>query len=469
MSRPNILFILADDLGWGDVSCHGSPIRTPNIDRLMKQGVELGQHYVQPMCTPTRASLLSGRYPSRFGPHATVPSNRPVFPDGYQTLASVLRDSGYDTGLFGKWHLGATQNHGPNEFGFNYSYGSRTGGVDPYTHRYRNGVYSFPWHRNGKKVDEQGHVTDLIINEALSWIESREDPWFCYVPFTAVHVPVKSTQEWLDEYAFETFDDDPLKDASFKRYAGYASHMDHAIGQLVESLEKTNQRDNTIIIFSSDNGSIGSAPLHASDVYPGWQEDSPRLGSNLPLRGYKAQLYEGGMRTPTLINWRGKLEPGRMDHPVHVSDWMPTLLNLLNIDPPTDPKWDGLDIWPLISGTQEAPDPREIYWNFRAGKGFGFRSGDWKLISSAGQGMPGVYEEYSTSESVKDRTIELFNLADDPYETKEISGTEKDKVEELLNRIEEEFEKDYTDKRPDLENFPDPLNNTDNPRSFTPI
>ena len=177
MSRPNILFILADDLGWGDVSCHGSPIRTPNIDRLMKQGVELGQHYVQPMCTPTRASLLSGRYPSRFGPHATVPSNRPVFPDGYQTLASVLRDSGYDTGLFGKWHLGATQNHGPNEFGFNYSYGSRTGGVDPYTHRYRNGVYSFPWHRNGKKVDEQGHVTDLIINEALSWIESREDPY----------------------------------------------------------------------------------------------------------------------------------------------------------------------------------------------------------------------------------------------------------------------------------------------------
>ena len=123
MSTPNVLYILADDLGWGDVSCHGSPIRTPNIDRLVQGGVELTQHYVCPMCTPTRTSLLTGRHPGRFGPHATVPSNAPVLPDGYPTLATVLRDAGYDTGLFGKWHLGSAPQFGPQAYGFNTGYG----------------------------------------------------------------------------------------------------------------------------------------------------------------------------------------------------------------------------------------------------------------------------------------------------------------------------------------------------------
>ena len=198
--RPNILFILADDLGWGDVGYHGSNIRTPNIDRLVETGVELDRHYVQPMCTPTRAALLTGRYPSRFGPHATVPSNHPVLADGYETLASTLRNAGYDTGLFGKWHLGSSPKYAPNEFGFDWSYGSLAGGVDPYNHRYKAGPYSRTWHRNGKPVDERGHVTDLIVSEAVEWIESRRNPWFCYVPFTAVHVPVKAPQEWLDRY-----------------------------------------------------------------------------------------------------------------------------------------------------------------------------------------------------------------------------------------------------------------------------
>jgi arylsulfatase A-like enzyme len=130
MEQPNILYILADDLGWADIGLHGAPIRTPNIDRLGREGVELTQHYACPMCTPTRASLLTGRYPSRFGAHATVPSNAPVLPDGYQTLATALRDAGYDTGLFGKWHLGSSPRYGPNEFGFNTAYGSLAGGVE---------------------------------------------------------------------------------------------------------------------------------------------------------------------------------------------------------------------------------------------------------------------------------------------------------------------------------------------------
>ena len=441
---PNILFILADDMGWGDVSRHGSIIRTPNIDRLMAQGIELNQHYVQPMCTPTRASLLTGRYPSRFGPHATVPSNRPVLPDGYQTLASTLRDSGYDTGLFGKWHLGSTKNATPNAFGFNYSYGSLAGGVDPYNHRYKKGTYSFTWHRNGEAVEEHGHVTDLVANEAINWMETRQDPWFCYVPFTAVHAPIKPTQESLDQYAFEHYDDDPSRDHSVKMYAAYASHMDQVIGKMVESLEVTGQRDNTIIIFSSDNGAIDDCPLHALDQYPGSQEAKARLGSNLPYRGFKAQLYEGGIRTPTLINWRGILNPGVMSHPVHVSDWMPTLLNLLDIEPPTDPKWDGKNIWPLITGHEIDPKSRDIYWNFKAESGFAIRSGDWKLISSE-------------TDDPDNRTLELFNMEKDPYETEDLADRNVSKVSELVTKIEAQFSKDYLDVRPDLENYAETL------------
>ena len=431
MSQPNILFILADDLGWGDLSCHDSPIRTPNLDRLMAGGIELGQHYVMPMCTPTRTAFLTGRYPGRFGAHATVPSNFPVLPDGYPTIATVLRDAGYDTGLFGKWHLGSMSQYGPNHYGFNRSYGSLAGGVDPYNHRYKKGDYSVTWHSDGELVEEQGHVTDLIVGQALDWIESRDGPWFCYVPFTAVHAPIKPTQAWLDQYASERFDDDLLKDASFKRYAAYTSHMDQAVGRLVESLEVTGQRDDTIIVFSSDNGAIHDCPLHSTDMYPGWQEDQPRLGSNLPLRGFKAQMYEGGIHTPTLINWRGSLSPGRMDHPVHVSDWMPTFTKLVGASPRVDPQWDGVDIWPLIAEGAEPPD-RSIYWNFRDTAGLGARRGDWKLMKHYGK-------------------TELFNIAEDPYEEREVSADHPEIVAELSDWMQEQRKFDDTSKRDDVD------------------
>ena len=341
VDKPNILFILADDLGWGDVSYHGSDIRTPAIDRLAESGIQLEQHYVCPMCTPTRVSFLTGRYPSRFGRRATIPSPPPVLPDNYETLETSLRNCGYDTGLFGKWHLGSSPQFGPNHFGFNTSYGSLAGGVDPYNHHYKRGEFSQTWHRNCKLIKQSGHVTDLITDEATKWLSKQEKPWFCYVPFTAVHVPIKAPQKWLDQYQFSTYDDDPLKDQSFKRYAAYTSQMDSAVGRLIEVLECLNQRDNTIIIFSSDNGAISSARLHSSDQYPGWQEEQPKLGSNKPFRGQKAQLYEGGIRTPTIINWRGKLSPGICLQPLHIADWMPTLTNLADCELNHDPQWDG--------------------------------------------------------------------------------------------------------------------------------
>ncbi len=434
--RPNILFVLADDLGWGDLSLHDSPIRTPTIDRLAREGVELGQHYVCPMCTPTRASLLTGRYPGRFGPHATVPSNAPVLPDGYQTLATLLRNTGYDTGLFGKWHLGSSPRFGPNEYGFETAYGSLAGGVDPYNHFYKRGEYSVTWHRNGQLVEEAGHVTDLITREAVSWIERCQRPFFCYVPFTAVHVPVKPTQDWLNAYQDQSFDRDLLKDASFRKYAAYTSHMDAAIAQLLEALERTGQRENTLVIFSSDNGAINESPLHGTDKYPGWQEAYPRLGSNSPFRGVKAQLYEGGIRTPTIANWRGHLAPGTMDHPVQIVDWMPTLSALAGACPEADPHWDGVDIWPLIDG-DESPNPkRHIYWNFRGGKNLGLRLGDWKLIDR---------------EDGNQRQLELFNISEDPQEQHEVACDYPDRVDELYSRIRAECQLDGSSKRDDVD------------------
>jgi arylsulfatase A-like enzyme len=432
--KPNILFILADDLGWGDVSYHDSIIRTPSIDRLAASGVELDQHYVCPMCTPTRVSFLTGRYPGRFGRHATVPSNPPVLPDGYETLATSLRNCGYDTALFGKWHLGSSPQYGPNHYGFNTAYGSLAGGVDPYNHRYKKGEFSITWHHNGKFVEERGHVTDLILREALQWIETRESPWFCYVPFTAVHIPAKAPQPWLDKYEFETYDDDPLRDRSFKKYAAYASHMDYAVGQLVEALVCMCQRENTIIVFSSDNGAISDYPVHSTDQYPGWQEDTPRLGSNTPLRGQKAQVYEGGVRTPTLISWPSVLTPGKCEHPMQIVDWMPTFTRLVGYTPEHNPQWDGVDVWSLLTGERQEIENRSIFWNFR-GTEFGMRQGGWKLI---------------TSEPIDPQKSELFNLDSDLYETQDVARDNPEIVRRLLDMIARERELDGGSKRSDV-------------------
>lgn len=430
VDKPNILFILADDLGWGDVSYHGSDIRTPAIDRLAESGIQLEQHYVCPMCTPTRVSFLTGRYPGRFGRRATTPSNPPVLPDNYETLATSLRNNGYDTGLFGKWHLGSSPQFGPNHFGFNTSYGSLAGGVDPYNHHYKRGEFSQTWHRNCQLIKQSGHVTDLITDEAIKWVVGREKPWFCYVPFTAVHVPIKAPQKWLDQYQFSTYDDDPLKDQSFKRYAAYTSQMDSAVGRLIEVLECLNQRDNTIIIFSSDNGAISSARLHSSDQYPGWQEEQPKLGSNKPFRGQKAQLYEGGIRTPTIINWRGKLSPSVCLQPLHIADWMPTLTNLADCKLNHDPKWDGVDIWPVIAEGKKV-DNRVLFWNFK-GTQFCLRQGNWKLITT---------DDMSASDS------QLYHIESDPYETTDLSLGRPEIVKQLLDQVTQQRKLDGISQR----------------------
>jgi len=226
--RPNILLIVADDLGWGDVGWHGGFGKTPHLDRLVAEGVELDRHYVQPVCTPTRAALLTGRYPGRFGPHVIAPSNRRALPRGTATLASVLRSAGYATFQTGKWHLGSRPEWGPNQCGFDHSYGTLTGAADPWTHKYRRGPYEDTWHRDGDRLDEDGNATEFVAAEAVRRIREGAGlrdvagdrrPWLLYVAFHAVHTPVDAPEAFKRLYDGVRFDPDPARHDSRLRLA----------------------------------------------------------------------------------------------------------------------------------------------------------------------------------------------------------------------------------------------------------
>lgn len=432
--RPNILLIVADDLGWNDVSYHGSTCRTPHLDQLAKTGVELDQHYVQPVCSPTRAALLSGRYPSRFGPHVTKPSNRRAFPADTVTLASALKSVGYSTYITGKWHLGSRPEWGPNNYGFDQSYGILTGAADPWTHAYRPGPYAHTLHRNHTTVREEGNLTELLTEQAVEWIRANREPWFIYVPFTAVHIPIDTPEEYKQQWADKTWFDDPALNESKRRYAAFISQLDAKIGQLVSALDESGQREKTLIIFTSDNGGLArGGNAYISDVPP-----TPVLADNTPLRGFKNELYEGGIRVPALVNWKGHLEPRKMTAPMHVADWMPTLTQLVGWQPEEDLQWDGQNIWPLLTGEESSPQERTIYWALgdRKQGSFAVRKGDWKLIlRPSGK-------------------VELFNLGNDPREKTNLAADQPERVEELKGLIAKHQEQDLHKIPADIVDFP---------------
>jgi arylsulfatase A-like enzyme len=427
MTQPNVLFLLADDMGWGDVGYHGSYIDTPNIDRMAGLGLELDRHYVCPICTPTRVSLLTGRFPARFGRRATWPSNEPVLPEGYPTIASMFRNAGYATGLFGKWHLGSSPEFGPQHFGFDHSYGPLAGGIDPYSHLYKEGPFSRTWHRNGEFVEERGHVTDLLADEAARWIEDRSEPWFCYVPFTAVHCPVIAPEPWVDRYAGKVNESDPLRARSLEVYGAYASHMDHCIGRIIEAVKRCNALHDTIVIFASDNGASQGNPASDVNKYPDYHEPLLGLGSNGTLRGWKGTTYEGGIRTPAVLYWQGHIPHGKCVEPFCVADWMPTFADMLGAE--ADPRWDGRSVWPMLNGGGDAP-AREIHWNLLH-REFAVLRDDWKLI----------YQTENTP------TCDLFNLAEDPYERRNLAGERPELVAELRDCIERNHKLDNVDER----------------------
>jgi arylsulfatase A-like enzyme len=414
--RPNILLIVADDMGWADTGYQGSPIPTPQLDHLAGQGIVLDQHYVAPMCTPTRAALLTGRYWSRFG--NTKPSNERVLPWNTLTLARVLNAEGYHTGISGKWHLGSLPQWGPGKFGFDQSYGSLAGGVHPYNHLYKAEPYMHTWHRNDTLIEEEGHVTDLIGREAVRFIqEERSDPFFLYVPFTAVHDPFDEPKVWLDSVLF--------MDAGRRQYAACVSHMDATVGKMVEALDRSGELENTLIIFFSDNGGTdGDGSLN----YPEGRANAPIKGLNFPLRGWKKEVYEGGIRVPAFIHWPKELKPAKVTVPVHVVDWMPTLCALLDIPEPDSAKWDGVNIWPLLKGEEPAElADREFYWQGVNRKSAALRQGNWKLVLHRGQ--------------EKDR-IELFDLSQDPNEIEDLSQEQASRVAALIRALAEQEKRD---------------------------
>lgn len=430
-AKPNILLIVADDLGWSDVGWHGGFAKTPHMDKLAHSGVELDRHYVQPVCTPTRTALMSGRYPGRFGPQPLSPSNLRAMPLGTVTLASALKSLGYSTYQSGKWHLGARPEWGPTAFGFDHGYGTLTGAADPWTHKYRKAnPYENTWQRDGVRLDEQGNATELVAAEALRRIRERRSPWFMYVPFHAVHTPVDAPEEYKRLYDGVKFHDDPAKHDSRLRMAAMVSQLDAKIGAFVAALDETGQRGNTLIVFTSDNGGIESL----KNDYVGSVGDSPLNSENDPLRGQKGTLYEGGIRVCAFASWPGKLAPRKLAAPMHAVDWLPTIAELVGYKPSTDLKWDGLSRWSALSGPNENPKQRTIY--IATTKGHALLRGNLKLIQS------------------KQGPAELYDLGTDPYEKSDLAATKPLELAELQRLLAEQIAQDDPKLPPDLVGLP---------------
>ncbi|SHM79670.1 Arylsulfatase A [Cyclobacterium lianum] len=412
--KPNILFILPDDLGWADVGYHGSEIKTPNIDRLARSGKILSQHYVMPTCTPTRVSLMTGKYPSRYG--VLAPAYGEVIDLGDPTIASLLAENGYYTAIAGKWHMGSPP-YTPLKYGFQSSYGYFDGQIDPYTHEYKTETEQTErrsWHRNDEYLEEGGsHVTDLITAEAIRIIEEeRDQPFFLYVAHHVPHYPLSEPEKYHSIYK-----DELMMHHSRRLFAASVSHLDESIGQIIAALERTGKRKNTLIVFVSDNG--GQQSWQSETEYEGRYADKPHvvLGNNYPLRGWKGSLHEGGIRVPGFVNWPGHLEPGIVDHPIHISDWLPTLYRFTGNGNKPGTKLDGVDVWPQISANQTPEKPKAMYWKIRNTQAV--RKGDWKLLL------------HSNGDA------ELYHLKPDFRETRNLKERHPEKVEELVALIEQ--------------------------------
>ncbi len=359
---------------------------------------------------------MSGRNPSRFAIHSAIGGrSEQALPRDTMTLARVLKSRGYFTAISGKWHLGLRPEVGPRKYGFDSSYGYLHGQLDQYTHLYKNGDRT--WHRNDEFVDESGHATDLIAAEAVRVIGAkRQQPFFLYVTFSVPHYPLQEEEKWLAPYRAT------IKDESRRLFAASVTHLDDAVGRIVKSLESSGQLSNTLVVFTSDNG--GQREYHSDTDYGGKHGPNPTLGDNRPWRGWKGEMYEGGVRVPAFAYWKDRLKPRVLNEPVSAMDWLPTLAQLAGAETKSDWKLDGRNVWPLITGAQTRDEPRTLYWT--DGRTSAVLDGDWKLITS--QRQP--------------QQVELFDLASDPYETKNGAMTNAARLQALRQRLNEELAKD---------------------------
>jgi len=404
---PHIVHIVSDDQGWKDVGFRGSDIMTPNIDQLARTGAELQEFYTQPFCSQTRAAMLTGRYPFRYGMQiGAIPSGAHYgVPTDEWYLPQSLREAGYMTALVGKWHVGhAKREFWPRHRGFDYFYGALVGELDYFTHS-AHGIVD--WYRDDRQIKEEGYVTTLLGNDAVRLIEKHDPdkPLYLYLAFTSPHTPYQAPQDYLDRYK-------TIADPARRAYAAMITAMDDQIGRVVAALEKRKMRDNTIILFHSDNGGTRSAKFTGESAVKG--ELPPNNG---PYREGKGTLYEGGTRVVAVANWPGRIKAGQVNEMIHVIDLFPTLIGLAGGRFDKSKPVDGLDVWQTISAGQ--PSPRtEMVYNIDPSGG-AIRQGDWKLVWLAL--LPG--------------NVELFNLAADPSEKTNLVDANPDKVKALQGRI----------------------------------
>lgn len=449
--NPNILLILVDDMGWGDVG-YNTPTKvyTPNIDKLAGEGAIFEQHYTMSQCTPTRIACFTGRYPSRFPYDGKAATNLKCFDVGTPTLATMLKEEGYRTYLVGKWHMGSDPADGPNNHGFDESYGSLAGAVGMYDHRYRKGKYERAWHRDHKPIegDESGvHSTDLLTREAKRIIKKDADsPFFMMLTYHAPHTPLDErgtfvdfpthispldSARWENEEDIIWFNDPEGKiqkepDPQKRLMLAAINHLDFAIGQVVQELQEQGKLGNTIIMFSSDNGPQMHWP---GNLYP----DDLKLDNfnqPIPMRGAKLDVWEGGIHVPAFICWNGKIEPQRIQTPVHIIDWFPTIASFSNHEMGDSCDLDGLDLkLLLLYGTKLAD--RDLYWVWNSQiNRWALRYNDMKVVKY-GKEQPRLSTDW-----------ELYNISLDPKETYNIASEYPEVLFELHKRFENQRAKD---------------------------
>ncbi len=399
--KPNILFIVGDDMGYGDVGFHNCrDIPTPNLDSLAKSGVHFTSGYVSgPYCSPTRAGLLTGRYQERFG-HEFNPNGKNGLPLTETTIADRLRAAGYATGIVGKWHLGAPPEMHPQKRGFEDFFGF-LGGAHSYFDK--SGIL-----RGEEQVKELDYTTDAFGREAIAFIaRHKSQPWFLYLAFNAVHTPMHATDDRIAKFP-------NIEDKQRRTYDAMMLAMDENIGRVRKYLADSGLDKNTFVIFISDNG---------GPTMPG----TTMNGSvNTPLRGSKRTTLEGGIRVPFIVSWPDHVKPGVFDQPAIQLDLTATALAVAGVDVKPEWKLDGVNLLPFLAGEKSGPPHEALYWRF--GEQMAIRAGDFKLVRYDSNA------DTKTGRRQPATSAKLYNLADDIGETKDLAATMPDKMKELQSK-----------------------------------
>jgi len=390
-AQPNLVIFYADDLGWGELGCQGNPqIPTPNIDAIARNGVRFTNGYVAATyCSPSRAGLMTGRYPTRFGHEFNSVANRTGLRLDQVTLAERLRSLGYATACVGKWHLGGGLEYRPTRRGFDEFFGTLAN--TPFFHP-TNFVDSRISDDVRPVTDPAFYTTDAYAERAIDWIErSKGRPWFLYLPFNAQHAPLQAPKKYLDRFS-------GITDEKRRIFAAMMASMDDAVGRVMAKVRALGQEDNTIVFFIADNG----GPTQST------------TSGNGPLRGFKMTTFEGGPRVPFLAQWKGRWPAGKVyDLPVMNLDVLPTAVTAAGGKPEASWQLDGVDLTPFVTGVNSTRPHQTLYWRY--GPQWAVRHGDLKLVvSKGGSGKP-----------------ELYDLSKDIGESKDLAATQPAKVREL--------------------------------------